>query len=226
MLIVGAGGLGVPAAMRLADGAVARITIVDPEAVEISNLPRQIAYHESEIGRPKAELLAARLRALRPGLNAVGIPQRVTAGNAAAMVAEHDFVIDATDDPATKFLINDRCVAAGRAFAYGGVLGLAGQAMTVLGGRSPCLRCLFEEPPEIADAASCRDAGILGPVTGFIGTVQAEEALRFITGKALALAGRILSYDLAAGRTRIIAVAPRIGCGCGSAEHRPGAQAG
>lgn len=212
--------------MRLARTEVSRVTIIDPETVEISNLPRQIAYREPDLGQPKAELLAARLRALAPGLAAAAIQQRFDPDNAAALVAEHDFVIDATDDPATKFLINDACVAAGRAFTYGGVLGIGGQAMTVLGGRTACLRCLFEAPPEVAEAASCREAGILGPVAGFIGTVQAEEAARFVAGKPLALAGTILSYDLGSGRSRLLAVSPRAGCGCGTAARAAAAHTG
>jgi molybdopterin-synthase adenylyltransferase len=136
--------------------------------------------------------------------------------NATELIARHDFVIDATDNPAIKFLINDSCVSAGRPFAYGGVLGFFGQAMTVLPGRTACLRCLFEAPPAENEIASCREAGILGPVAGIISAMQADEANLFLCGAQPRLRGAILTYDARAERTRVTNISPRQGCRCGA----------
>jgi molybdopterin/thiamine biosynthesis adenylyltransferase len=223
VLVVGAGGLGVPAALRLAQAGLTRITLIDPESIELSNLARQVIYRTSDIGLAKAVVAARRLADRFARVHVQAVVDALTAENAAGLVAEHDFIIDGTDDPATKFLINDTCVAAGRPFVYGGVLGFSGQAMTVIPGRTACLRCLFEEPPMEGEVASCRDAGILGPVAGFIGTVQAEEAIRLARGEQPSLAGRILTYDSSRGRSRITVVSPRRGCGCGAYENWSGA---
>jgi adenylyltransferase/sulfurtransferase len=149
--------------------------------------------------------------------------------NAPALIEPYKFVIDATDSPITKFLINDTCVALGRSFSYGGVLGMTGQTMTVIPGQSACLRCLFEEPPDEDEVASCRDAGIVGPIAGAIGEVQAAEAMRYLRGEMPALAGVMLTYD-AKGlvRIRLTPITARPECACRTtdtlatrdAEHR------
>jgi molybdopterin-synthase adenylyltransferase len=216
VLIVGAGGLGIPAAVRLAQGGVGHITLIDPELIELSNLARQVIYFTDDVGSSKAEVAAGRLTAGFPGLDVTPIVAALGDGNAAELIARHDFVIDGTDNPATKFLINDSCMAVGRPFAYGGVLGVFGQAMTVLPGRTACLRCLFEAPPAENEIASCREAGILGPVAGIIGAVQADEASLFLRGDQPRLRGAILTYDARAGRTRVTNISPRQGCRCGA----------
>jgi len=216
VLIVGAGGLGVPAALRLAQAGVKHLTLIDPERIELSNLARQIIYRTGDIGLFKAEVAARRLTANFPGLDAVPITGALGEQNAAELIARHDFVIDGTDNPAIKFLISDSCVAKERPFAYGGVLGFFGQAMTVLPGQTACLRCLFEAPPAESEIASCREAGILGPVAGVIGALQADEASLFVRGARPRLCGAILTYDARAGRTRVTAISPRQGCGCGA----------
>jgi molybdopterin-synthase adenylyltransferase len=219
ILIVGAGGLGVPAALALARAGIRRLTLIDPDPVELSNLARQVIYRESDIGAPKAEAAARRLASAYPMLRVEPLAFALDSENAARLIAAHDFVIDATDDPAAKFLINDVCIAAPRPFVYGGVLGMSGQAMTVLPRRSACLRCLFEEPPGAGEIASCREAGIIGPVAGAIGTVQAGEALASARGEHPRLAGTILTYDGAGTpRIRLTEVAARRGCACGAAE--------
>ncbi len=174
VLIVGAGGLGIPAALRLAQAGVRPVTLIDPEQIELSNLARQVIYRTADVGLFKADTAAGRLMERFPGFEATPIVGALNADNAAEIIASHDFVIDGTDDPAAKFLISDSCVAVGRPFVYGGVLGFSGQAMTVLPGLTACLRCLFEEPPPESEIASCREAGILGPVAGVIGTIQAD----------------------------------------------------
>jgi molybdopterin-synthase adenylyltransferase len=214
ILIVGMGGLGAPAAMALVRGGARRLTLVDPDPVELSNLPRQVIYNDSDIGLPKVETAARRLRESAPGLEIETHRGLLDAANAPELILEAVFVIDATDSPAAKFLINDECVAAGRPFVYGGAIGMIGQAMTVIPGRTACLRCLFEEPPGEDEAASCRDAGILGPVAGAIGAVQAAEGLRWIRGEAPALAGTMMVYEARTGRVRLTEIAMRSGCTC------------
>ncbi|HKD65670.1 MAG TPA: HesA/MoeB/ThiF family protein [Candidatus Binataceae bacterium] len=231
VLIVGAGGLGIPAALRLAQSGLTQITLIDPERIELSNLARQIIYRTSDLGLHKAEVAAQRLSEQYQGVVVNPMVGSLDADNCAEMISRHDFIIDGTDDPPAKFLISDACVAARRPFVYGGVLGFSGQAMTVLPGRTACLRCLFEEPPTEGEGTSCREAGILGPVAGIIGAVQAAEAILFARGEYPALAGRILTYDGRNSRTRTTSASPRRGCGCGACDNwsnlnRTGAAAG
>lgn len=223
ILIVGVGGLGVPAAIALARAGAAWIGLIDPDPVEISNLHRQVIYRAADLGRPKVEAAARHLREIDPNLSVETFAFELDGSNAREIVSRFDFVIDGTDNPAAKFLINDVCVAAGRAFVYGGVLGVGGQAMTVIPGRSACLRCLFEGPPDAAEIASCREAGIIGPVAGLIGEIQAREAIRFLSGQGPELSGGILTYDGAgAARVRVTRVNPRPGCGCGAFKSTDG----
>jgi molybdopterin-synthase adenylyltransferase len=215
ILVVGAGGLGIPAAWALAREGAKSLTLVDPDPVELSNLPRQFIFTNADIGRPKVEAAREHLATRFP---AVSIDARAIAldeSNAADLIGAHSFVIDATDNPSVKFLINDTCVGLGIPFVYAGAIGTRGQAMTVLPGRSACLRCLFEEPPGEDEAASCRDAGIIGPVAGAIGEIEAAEALRYVTGLNPHMAGRILTYDAGARpRVRVASVGARPGCTC------------
>ena len=217
ILVVGAGGLGIPAAWALARGGAKSLTLVDPDPVELSNLARQFIFIDADIGRPKVEATRERLTAR---FLAISIDPRAVAldeSNAATLIGEHSFIIDATDNPSVKFLINDTCVRLKTPFVYAGVVGARGQAMTVIPGQSACLRCLFEEPPGEDEAASCRDAGIIGPVAGAIGEIEAAEANRCVTGLAPNLAGKILTYDAGARpRVRIAAVSARRGCVCGA----------
>jgi len=210
--------LGAPAARALAR-AGARITLVDPDPVELSNLARQVIYRSEDIGAPKVLAAARRLRESFPRAEIEPHAIAFDATNGPALAVAHGFIIDATDDPTVKFLINDIACAADRPFVYGGVLGMTGQAMTIVPGRSACLRCLFEAPPDQGEIASCREAGIIGPVAGAIAELQAAEALDYLRGAMPRLAGRILTYDAtSAARFRITVVAARQGCGCGAAQ--------
>ena len=191
ILIVGVGGLGVPAAMAAVRAGVRRLGLIDPDPVELSNLHRQVIYTVSDIGSPKVTTAQRRLRVTHPEVQIETHHCELDSSNARSLIESYDFTIDATDNPLTKFLINDVCVALKRPFAYGGVLGMTGQAMTILPGRSACLRCLFEEPPEENELASCRDAGIIGPIAGAIGEAQAAEASRYLGGSMPALAGNL-----------------------------------
>lgn len=213
-----------PAAWALARARVGHLTLIDLEAVELSNLARQVIYRDADLGTPKVEAAARRLHESFPGT--MIDPRRVEldSSNARAIVAAHDFIIDATDNPVAKFLINDACVAEHRSFVYGGVLATTGQAMSVVPASTPCLRCLFEEPPDEAESASCREAGIVGPIAGAIGEVQAAEAIRVLRGEPPHLAGVMLTYDATnIPRIRLTPVDARPRCGCGA--YHPGAGA-
>jgi adenylyltransferase/sulfurtransferase len=218
ILIVGVGGLGAPAATQIAKSqAVARLGLIDPDPVETSNLPRQVIYTGADVGHLKVEAAARHLRDIDGALEIDKFPVALEAGNARAIIERYDFVIDGTDSPAAKFLINDVALATATPFAYGGVLGMSGQVMTVIPGRTACIRCLFEEAPDPAEVASCREAGILGPVAGAIGNLQAREALAVVSGRAPEMAGGILTYDGAGpARVRFAKVNPRPRCLCGA----------
>ena len=217
VLIVGVGGLGVPAALALARDGVAELVLIDPDPVELSNLPRQVLYAEGDCGALKVVAAARHLREIAPAIRLTTHASALDLTNGAELIAGSIFVIDATDDPATKFLINDLCVASGTPFVYGGVVGMTGQAMTVIPGRTACLRCLFEEPPDDDEVASCREAGIIGPIAGAIGEAQAAEALRWLRDATPALAGSMLTYDGKLGNVRLTEIAARCGCVCGAA---------
>ncbi len=221
ILIVGAGGLGVPAAWALARDGAPSITIIDPDPIELSNLPRQVIYTTDDIGRFKVEAARDFLHRRFPGTEVDARALALDESNASDLIGAHSFVIDATDSPLAKFLINDVCLELGRPFVYAGVIGMTGQAMTIIPGATACLRCIFEEPPAEAEIASCRDAGIIGPIAGAIGEIQAAEALAVSRGIEPMLAGKILTYDGAsAPRVRITSLRARVGCACGAAADR------
>jgi molybdopterin/thiamine biosynthesis adenylyltransferase len=217
ILIVGLGGLGAPAADTVVRRGAKRLTLIDPDPVELSNLARQVIYSTEDIGIAKVEAAASYLQRLNPSVEVNAIIGRLDEFNADSIIEDAGFVIDATDDPQTKFLINDVCVSRRVPFIYGGVLGYSGQAMTVIPGLSACLRCLFEQPPDPDEVASCRDAGIIGPVAGLIGVMQGLEAIRWVDGDKPELIGTILTYDAKIqSRMRQTIVNPRPGCACGA----------
>lgn len=193
VVVVGVGGLGAAAALELADGGVGRIGLVDPDRVEASNLHRQILHSGCDLGRPKVEVAAEKLRRQRPSLRVEPRQERVTAETAATLLDGYDVVIDATDDAGSKFLLNDVCVAAERVLVHAGVLGLRGQVFTILPRRSACLRCLFPDTPAEHESASCRDGGILGPLAALVGVLQARQALAALAGQPTA--GRLVTID-------------------------------
>jgi len=217
VLIVGVGGLGVPAALALVRRGIRDLVLIDPDPVELSNLPRQVLYGEPDCGATKVVAAADHLREMAPDVRVTTYPTVLDAANARPLIASSAFVIDATDHPPTKFLINDTCIAVGTPFVYGGAIGMAGQAMTIIPGQTACLRCLFEDAPDEDEAASCRDAGIIGPVAGAIGEAQAAEALAWLRGASPVLAGHIMTYDGKTGRVRVTAISARSGCACGAA---------
>jgi molybdopterin/thiamine biosynthesis adenylyltransferase len=196
VLVIGAGALGGPVALYLAGAGVGRLGIVDDDAVELSNLHRQPLHFTPDLGVPKAESAAAKLRFLNPDVIVEPYQMRVDAENAAGLVAGADVVVDCSDAFATRYAVNAACCAAGVRLVEGGVLGLAGMVMSVKPGRTACYRCAFPTAP--VDAPSCADAGVLGPAAGVIGSLQALEALKLITGVAPAIADGFLQVDVGA----------------------------
>ena len=194
MVIVGAGALGAAAALELAAapvGTVARVRIVDGDRVETSNLHRQMLHETGDLGRPKAAVAGEKLARL-PSPAVEARAERLGDTNVREMLSGMTVAIDATDDVATKFLLNDTCVAARIPLVHAGVAGFAGQVLTILPGEGPCLRCLFPEAPSEVESATCRDGGILGPVAGFIGVLEARAALDLVRGQARP---RLLRFD-------------------------------
>jgi molybdopterin/thiamine biosynthesis adenylyltransferase len=195
VLVVGAGALGSPVALYLAGAGAGRLGIVDADAVELSNLHRQLLHFTPDLGVPKAESAAAKLRFLNPGVVVEPYQVRLTAENAAALVEGHDVVVDCSDAFATRYAVNAACCAAGVRLVEGGVLGLAGLVMSVKPARTACYRCAFPSAPE--DAPRCADAGVLGPAAGVVGSLQALEAMKLLTGVAPAVTDGFLQVDLA-----------------------------
>ncbi len=196
VLLIGAGGLGCGAAIGLAGGGVSTLGVVDDDTVDLSNLHRQILHRPERVGARKTESFRQELAIRYPGLRVTVHDGRLTGANAAALFAGYQVVIDGSDNLATKFLANDAAVLTGKALVHAAAVGTGGQLITVLPGGRPCYRCLFEElPPPEADAPSCAEAGVLGPVPGVLGALAASEAVRLLRGEAPAFAGWVLRYE-------------------------------
>lgn len=195
VLIIGAGGLGSPIALYLAAAGVGTIGIADADTVDISNLQRQVIHFTGDLGQPKVESAANKMRAINPDVTVRTYHEFLLANNIRSILREYDFVIDGTDNFAAKFLINDACVLEGKPFSHGGILRFNGQTMTVLPGSSACYRCVFHAPPPPGSVPTCSQAGVLGAVAGMLGTIQAVEALKFITGVGSLLTDTLLSFD-------------------------------
>jgi adenylyltransferase/sulfurtransferase len=195
VLVIGAGGLGCPALLYLAAAGVGRIVIVDPDRVEASNLQRQVLYTSADHGLPKAEAAARRLRALNPLVAVEARAVRFHRDNALELVRACDLVVDGSDNFATRYLVNDACVIAGRPFVYGAIQGFEGQVSVFNWQGGPTYRCLFAEPPDPGSTPSCAEAGVLGAVTGLVGAAQAAEAIKVLAGIGEPLSGRLLVWN-------------------------------
>jgi molybdopterin-synthase adenylyltransferase len=195
VLILGAGGLGSPSALYLAAAGVGTIGIVDYDKVELSNLQRQVIHFTRDIGAPKVLSASEKMHAINPHVNIKAINEFVRADTIMEILKGWDFVIDGTDNFASKFLINDACVMAGIPFSHGGILRFNGQTMTVIPGQTTCYRCVFSAPPPKDLVPTCSEAGILGTVAGMLGTIQATEVLKFILGIGACLVDRLLTFN-------------------------------
>jgi sulfur-carrier protein adenylyltransferase/sulfurtransferase len=221
LLIVGAGGLGSPAALYLAAAGVGHLTIVDGDRVEPSNLHRQILHTTARVGVDKVESAAIALRALNPQVTVHAVRETVTASTADALVRGHDVVVDGTDNFAARYAIADACVRAGIPYVYASVQRWDGQLSVFHPPRGPCYRCLFPTPPAPGEVPTCAEAGVIGAAPGLLGAWQALEALKLLGGLGTPLIGQLLLLDLASGQVRTIAVPRRTTCTtCGDAADR------
>ncbi|MDH4386911.1 MAG: molybdopterin-synthase adenylyltransferase MoeB [Caulobacter sp.] len=210
VLIVGAGGLGSPAALYLAAAGVGRITLVDPDRVSLSNLQRQILYVESDVGRPKTLAARDHLGDLNRHVEVIACNQALDPDTAAGLVAGHDLVLDGCDNFETRFAVSDACVAAGLPLVSGAIGRWTGQ-VGVFAGR-PCYRCLVPDLPP--DAETCQAVGVVGALAGVIGALMALEAIKLIVGAGRPLTGRLLIHDALSAETRTVLVGPDPACPC------------
>ncbi len=195
VLLVGVGGLGSPACLYLAAAGVGTIGLIDADDVDLTNLQRQVAHFTSDIGTPKVRSAATKMEAINPGVRVTTHHERLTAANALAILSDYDFVIDGTDNFASKFLVADACHFAHKPYSHAGILRFDGQTMTVVPGESTCYRCVFGKPPPSGAVPSCSQAGVLGVLAGVMGTLQAAEALKFLLGKGELLTDSLLVYN-------------------------------
>ena len=197
VLIIGTGGLGSPAAMYLAAAGVGHIGLVDYDTVDLSNLQRQIVHLSQDVGKPKIESGRETINALNPDVQVHTYNEQVNSANICDIIGDldYDFIIDGTDNFPAKFLINDACVLMHKPFSHAGIIRFQGQTITYVPGESPCYRCIFNEPPPKDAVPTCRQAGVLGVMSGVIGTIQATEALKYILGVGELLTGYLLTYD-------------------------------
>lgn len=217
VLIIGAGGLGAPVALYLAAAGVGTLSIADGDKVELSNLQRQIIYYTKDISSPKVISAAEKITALNPDVNVTTIQEHVFAHNIRDIIRGHDFIIDGTDNFAAKFLINDACIIESIPFSHGGVHHFTGQTMTILPGKSACYRCVFSAPPPKNAVPSCSQAGVLGAIAGMLGTIQAAEALKFLTGVGSPLFDKLLTFDALDMQFRNVKLHKRADCAvCGN----------
>lgn len=194
VLVVGAGGLGSPAALYLAAAGVGVLGIADADTVDLSNLQRQILHGTADIGAAKVESAARRIAAVNPEVEVVTHREYLTAATIGAVVSQYDFVVEGVDNFPSKYLVNDACVLAGVPVSMGGILQFVGQTMTVLPGRTACYRCVMGEPPT-GKVPTCASAGVFGAIAGMLGSIQAAEALKFVTGVGQVLGDALLCFD-------------------------------
>lgn len=204
VLIVGVGGLGAPAALYLAGAGVGEIGLIDADVVGVSNLQRQIIHDIDSVGINKALSGKRKIEALNNMVKVNTYTDYITTDNIEKIIGDYDFIVEASDNFQTKFLINDACVLMKKAFCHAGSIGFEGQVMTYVPGKGPCYRCIFEDIPEDENIPNCETAGIMGAVTGVIGSIQALEAIKYITGIGQLLIGRIYIFDGLSMSSRIV----------------------
>jgi molybdopterin/thiamine biosynthesis adenylyltransferase len=224
VLVIGAGGLGSPVLLYLAAAGIGTLGVVDDDRVDRSNLQRQILFATASQGQPKAQATSERLRGLNPHVTVTPHELRLDAANAQALVAGYDLVVDGSDNLATRIAVHDACRELRRPLVSAAVQGLDGQLTTYksyLGDPHPCLRCAFEEGMDGDALPSCAQAGVLGPVAGVVGTLQAVEVVKELAGIGVSLSGTLLIYDAATARLERIRIQRRPDCaGCAAAARR------
>ncbi len=210
-VVVGCGGLGGQAALYLAGAGVGRLRLVDPDRVALDNLHRQVAFRGADLGRPKVVALAAELFARNPQIEIEAVDLTLGEESVGELLASADMVLECTDDPLSKFTVNDWCAARQIPLVVGGAIGFSGQVVVVSPG-APCYRCLFHSPPEGA-IRTCREAGVMGPLVGVVGSLQALEAIKALAGLVDGgRRGRLVDFDGLTGRWRTIAFDRDRGC--------------
>jgi adenylyltransferase/sulfurtransferase len=213
VLVVGAGGLGSPVLQYLAAAGVGTLGIADDDAVERSNLQRQVVHGDDDVGRPKVDSAAEFVAALNPDVTVERHPVRVDAGSVGDLVADYDVVVDASDNFRTRFLLNDACTLAGVPLSHGAIYRFEGQVTTFTDeDDSPCYRCLFPEAPPDGTIPDCSEAGVLGVLPGTVGTMQATEVAKLLLDHGDPLVGRLLVYDAAGMATEEVTVRPNPDC--------------
>jgi len=195
VLIIGAGGLGAPAALYLAAAGVGTLGIADADVVDLSNLQRQVIHTTNDVGKAKVNSAARTARAINPDVTVNTYRTFVNSSNIMELIQNYDFIIDGTDNFPAKFLINDACVLAEKPFSHAGIIRFKGQLMTYVPGEGPCYRCVFKDPPPKDAVPTCKQAGVIGAMGGVIGSLQAMEAIKYIIGQGDLLTGRLLTYD-------------------------------
>ena len=195
VLIIGAGGLGAPAAMYLAAAGVGTIGIADADEVDLSNLQRQIIHATKDVGKAKVLSAKETMNEMNPDVTVNTYRTFVTSENIKELIRDYDFIIDGTDNFPAKFLINDACVMEKKPFSHAGIIRFQGQLMTYVPEQGPCYRCVFKNPPPKDAVPTCKQAGVIGAMGGVIGSLQAMEAIKYILGKGDLLTGYLLTYD-------------------------------
>ena len=213
VLIIGAGGLGAPAAMYLAAAGVGTIGIADADEVDLSNLQRQIIHATEDLGKPKVQSAKETMNRMNPDVTVNTYQIFVSADNIMELIEPYDFIIDGTDNFPAKFLINDACVMAKKPFSHAGIIRFQGQLMTYVPEKGPCYRCVFKNPPPADAVPTCKQAGVIGAMGGVIGSLQAMEAIKYIIGKGDLLTGSLLTYDALKMDFRKISL-PKNTCNC------------
>ncbi|MDA1353561.1 MAG: molybdopterin-synthase adenylyltransferase MoeB [bacterium] len=211
VLVIGSGGLGAPVLLYLAAAGVGTLGIVDGDVVDVTNLQRQVIHHTPDVGVPKVESAKAKINAINPDVKVIVHYELAMAHNILDLIKDYDFIIDGTDNFPAKFLINDACVMAGKPYSHGGILRFDGQTMTHVPG-SACYRCIFKEPPPKNAVPTCSQAGVLGAIAGILGTTQAAEALKYITGAGELLTNQLLVLDALKMRFRNVKVKKNPNC--------------
>ncbi len=221
VLLIGAGGLGSPAALYLAAAGVGTLGLVDFDVVDVTNLQRQILHGTKDVGRSKLASATDRLRDVNPHVGVEGFDTRLTSQNALEILRDYDVIVDGTDNFATRYLTNDACVLLGKPNVYGSIFRFEGQASVFATADGPCYRCLFPEPPPPGLVPSCAEGGVLGVLPGLVGTIQATETIKLLLGIGEPLAGRLLLIDALATRFRTVRLRRHPACpACGTREIR------